>query len=96
MPELTYRLMIRAFRLIFVLLGLRIEVRGSQNLPTSGPAIVACNHIGYLDFAFVGLAGHADTSSSVSRSARPRPPLTPPIPLTARSAGRTRSAQSTP
>lgn len=58
MHELTYRLMIRVFRLIFMLLGLRIEVRGGQNLPTSGPAIVACNHIGYLDFAFVGLAGH--------------------------------------
>lgn len=58
MHELTYRLMIRAFRLIFVLLGLRVEVRGAQNLPTSGPAIVACNHLGYLDFAFVGLAGH--------------------------------------
>lgn len=57
MHELTYRLMIRAFRLIFVLLGLRIDVRGGEHLPTSGPAIVASNHIGYLDFAFVGLAG---------------------------------------
>jgi len=57
MHELTYRLIIRMFRLIFVLLGLRIEVRGSEHLPTSGPAIVACNHIGFLDFAFVGLVG---------------------------------------
>jgi len=57
MHELTYRLMIRMFRLIFVLLGLRIDVRGRENLPASGPAIVACNHIGFLDFAFVGLAG---------------------------------------
>jgi 1-acyl-sn-glycerol-3-phosphate acyltransferase len=57
MHELTYRLMIRAFRLIFVLLGLRIDVRGEEHLPTSGPAIVASNHIGYLDFAFVGLVG---------------------------------------
>lgn len=56
MHQLTYRLAIRAFRLLFVLLGLRIEVRGEEHLPASGPAIVACNHIGFLDFALVGLA----------------------------------------
>ena len=56
MHQLTYRLAIRAFRLLFVLLGLRIEVRGEEHVPASGPAIVACNHIGFLDFALVGLA----------------------------------------
>lgn len=56
MRELTYRLVIRAFRLLFALLGLRIDIRGEQHFPLSGPAIVACNHIGFLDFAFVGLA----------------------------------------
>ena len=56
MHQLTYRLAIRAFRLLFALLGLRIKVRGEEHLPASGPAIVACNHIGFLDFAFVGLA----------------------------------------
>ncbi|MEP7017733.1 MAG: lysophospholipid acyltransferase family protein [Actinomycetota bacterium] len=55
MHELTYRLAIRAFRLLFVLLRLRISVRGPEHLPTSGPAIVACNHVGFLDFALVGL-----------------------------------------
>ena len=55
MHERTYRLAIRAFRLLFVLLGLRITVRGAEHLPTSGPAIVACNHVGFLDFALVGL-----------------------------------------
>ena len=58
MHQLTYRLAVRAFRLLFVLLGLRIDLRGEEHLPTSGPAIVACNHIGFLDFAFVGLAAH--------------------------------------
>ena len=56
MRELTYRLVIRAFRLLFALLGLRIDIRGEKHFPLSGPAIVACNHIGFLDFAFVGLA----------------------------------------
>ncbi len=55
MHELTYRFVIRVFRLLFVLLGLRITVRGAEHLPTSGPAIVACNHVGFLDFALVGL-----------------------------------------
>ena len=56
MRELTYRLVIRAFRLLFALLGLHIDIRGEKHFPLSGPAIVACNHIGFLDFAFVGLA----------------------------------------
>ena len=56
MHQLTYRLVIRGFRLLFVLLGLRFDLRGEEHLPTSGPAIVACNHIGFLDFALVGLA----------------------------------------
>ena len=57
MNQPIYRLTIRAFRLLFFLLGLRIEIRGEKHLPDSGPAIVAANHIGFLDFAFVGLAG---------------------------------------
>jgi len=56
MHELTYRLVIRVFRLLFVLLGLRIDIQGEEHLPTRGPAIVACNHVSFLDFAFVGLA----------------------------------------
>jgi 1-acyl-sn-glycerol-3-phosphate acyltransferase len=36
----------------------RWDVRSSgvENLPTAGPAIVASNHVGYLDFAFLGAA----------------------------------------
>ncbi len=56
MHQLTYRLVIRGVRLLFALLGFRFDLRGEEHLPTSGPAIVACNHIGFLDFAFVGLA----------------------------------------
>lgn len=56
MRDLTYRLVIRAFRLVFWLLGLRFDVRGADRLPRNGPAILASNHLSYLDFAFVGLA----------------------------------------
>jgi len=54
--DLTYRAVIRAFRVMFRALGLRFDVRGASYLPADGPAVVACNHIGFLDFAFVGLA----------------------------------------
>lgn len=55
----TYRIVIRVFRSVFRLLGLRFEVRGTEHLPATGPAVLACNHLSYLDFTFVGLAGDA-------------------------------------
>ncbi|GAB2479944.1 lysophospholipid acyltransferase family protein [Jatrophihabitans fulvus] len=54
--DLTYRVVIALFRTAFRLLGLRFEVRGHEHLPADGPAVVACNHLSYLDFTFVGLA----------------------------------------
>jgi 1-acyl-sn-glycerol-3-phosphate acyltransferase len=38
--------------------GLRITVTGVENLPTSGGAVIAINHTGYLDFAFAGLPAY--------------------------------------
>jgi 1-acyl-sn-glycerol-3-phosphate acyltransferase len=52
----TYRFVIRAFRVIFRVLGLRFDVRGAEYLPDAGPALLASNHLSYLDFTFVGLA----------------------------------------
>lgn len=52
----VYRVVIRIFRVVFRLLGLRFTLRGIENVPTSGPAVLACNHLSYLDFTFVGLA----------------------------------------
>lgn len=51
--DLTYRIVIGAFRALFVLLGIRLEIRGWQHVPRGGGAVLASNHIGYLDFAFV-------------------------------------------
>ena len=39
------------------LLGLRIDVRGAEHLPRDGGAVLAGNHVGFLDFLFVGLVG---------------------------------------
>lgn len=52
----AYRLVIRGFRMVFRLLGLRFVVRGAQHIPIDGPGVLACNHLSYLDFAFAGLA----------------------------------------
>ena len=33
-----------------------IHTTGAENIPLSGPAVIATNHVGYLDFVFVGAA----------------------------------------
>jgi 1-acyl-sn-glycerol-3-phosphate acyltransferase len=38
-------------------LGLRVELRGEEHLPTQGGAVLASNHVSLLDFTFVGLVG---------------------------------------
>ncbi len=57
--DLTYQLVVRALRGLFRLLGLRITIEGLHHVPATGPAILAANHTGYLDFTFVGLLGTA-------------------------------------
>lgn len=58
MRDLVYRVVVAGFRALFVLLGMRIDIRGVQHLPERGAAVVASNHVSYLDFAVVGLAAH--------------------------------------
>jgi 1-acyl-sn-glycerol-3-phosphate acyltransferase len=52
----TYRIVQRLIAGFFRLLGLRITVHGAGNLPSVGPAVIASNHIGFLDFTFIGYA----------------------------------------
>lgn len=56
--DLVYRAVVAGFRALFVLLGMRIDIRGEQHLPERGAAVIASNHVSYLDFAVVGLAAH--------------------------------------
>jgi 1-acyl-sn-glycerol-3-phosphate acyltransferase len=56
MAELVYRPVIGAALAAFKALDLKIEVRGEENVPATGGAVIASNHIGYLDFVFTGLA----------------------------------------
>jgi 1-acyl-sn-glycerol-3-phosphate acyltransferase len=52
----VYRVVNWAVLLAFRALGLRFDVRGAGNIPERGAAVLACNHLSYLDFTFVGLA----------------------------------------
>jgi 1-acyl-sn-glycerol-3-phosphate acyltransferase len=55
MAELTYAAIIRTFRLGFRALGQRIALSGLEHLPRTGGALVAVNHISYVDFIYGGL-----------------------------------------
>ena len=35
-----------------------LSVSGEEHVPTAGPAVLASNHIGVMDFVFLGLAAH--------------------------------------
>lgn len=53
--EPAYGTAITLARTIFRLQGLKITVTGVENIPTSGGAVIAINHTGYLDFTLAGL-----------------------------------------
>lgn len=54
--ELVYRPVIGIALGIFKVLSWDIRVSGTEHIPTTGPAVIATNHVGYLDFVFVGYA----------------------------------------
>ncbi|MET1039317.1 MAG: lysophospholipid acyltransferase family protein [Aeromicrobium sp.] len=47
---------VRLFGTLFRLMGYRFDVRGIEHIPTHGPGVVVGNHIGFLDFTFIGYA----------------------------------------
>ena len=55
--EIVYPPVIGAARLMFRALDLRITVTGAEHVPAAGGAVLAANHVSYLDFIFCGLAG---------------------------------------
>jgi 1-acyl-sn-glycerol-3-phosphate acyltransferase len=54
--DLVYPPVIASARAAFGALGLRIDIGGGEHVPTSGPAVIASNHISHVDFIFAGLA----------------------------------------
>ncbi len=54
MRDLVYPPVILTARALFAGLGLRFRIEGAQHVPRVGGAVIASNHVSYLDFAFVG------------------------------------------
>lgn len=54
--ELVYSPVIAFARTVFAVQGLRFTMTGEDNVPRTGGAVMAINHIGYMDFTYAGLA----------------------------------------
>ena len=56
MADPVYRPVIAFAKIVFEALGIRFHITGAENVPVKGGAVMAINHIGYLDFTFAGFA----------------------------------------
>ena len=54
MAELVYPPVIGLVKTLWKYLDIQFEYEGQENLPRKGGAVLASNHISYLDFAFIG------------------------------------------
>ncbi|MCA1839296.1 MAG: lysophospholipid acyltransferase family protein [Actinomycetota bacterium] len=52
MAEPVYKIVIAAARTLGAVKGWKVVTSGADNIPAKGPAILAINHAGYLDFVF--------------------------------------------
>jgi 1-acyl-sn-glycerol-3-phosphate acyltransferase len=55
MADLVYPPVIAFAKTMFALLGMKITIEGEEHVPAAGGAVIACNHVSYLDFIFCGL-----------------------------------------
>ncbi|MGI5241439.1 lysophospholipid acyltransferase family protein [Dactylosporangium sp. CA-139066] len=55
MADLVYPPVIAFARTLFALLDMKIRIEGEEHVPADGGAVIACNHVSYLDFIFCGL-----------------------------------------
>ena len=56
MADLVYPPVVVTLKTFWKYLGLKFDFSGQENLPKTGGAVLAMNHIGYLDFALIGTA----------------------------------------
>jgi 1-acyl-sn-glycerol-3-phosphate acyltransferase len=54
--EPVYKPVIGMALTLFKVMGWKVRRFGVDNIPTTGPVVLASNHVGYLDFVFVGYA----------------------------------------
>jgi 1-acyl-sn-glycerol-3-phosphate acyltransferase len=53
--ELVYPPVIGLAKTMFRVLDMKIEIDGAEHIPATGGAVLASNHVSYLDFIFCGL-----------------------------------------
>ncbi|MGW6445946.1 lysophospholipid acyltransferase family protein [Lentzea sp. NPDC055074] len=58
MSDRVYPPVIAAAKLMFKVLDLQITVEGAHHVPRTGGAVLASNHVSYLDFIFAGYGAH--------------------------------------
>jgi 1-acyl-sn-glycerol-3-phosphate acyltransferase len=56
MRDLTYPPIIVTAKVLFRALGLRFQMHGTSHVPKQGGALLAVNHVGYVDFVLAGFA----------------------------------------
>ncbi|ANW21474.1 lysophospholipid acyltransferase family protein [Streptomyces clavuligerus] len=56
MADFVYRPVVGLALTLFKVWDLKIDTKGSENIPRTGGAVLVSNHISYLDFIFTGLA----------------------------------------
>jgi 1-acyl-sn-glycerol-3-phosphate acyltransferase len=54
--DIVYPPVIATAKLMFRVLDISFDVRGAEHIPRSGGAVLASNHVSYLDFIFCGYA----------------------------------------
>ena len=59
MADPVYKPIVALVRLGFRGLGVTFHLSGTDNIPRTGGAVLAMNHVGYLDFTFAGLAARS-------------------------------------
>jgi 1-acyl-sn-glycerol-3-phosphate acyltransferase len=57
MVDVTYPIIIAAAKSWFRVGGFKIDMQGTEHVPASGGAVIACNHNSYLDFIMTGYPG---------------------------------------
>lgn len=56
MADPVYRPIVQIFKAFWKYLDINFVIHGEANVPRTGPALLAMNHVGYLDFALAGTA----------------------------------------
>lgn len=54
MAEFVYPPVVLAAKTLFRVMDYQVDVQGGEHIPKTGGAVIACNHVSYLDFIFAG------------------------------------------